>query len=331
MPFTPSQSLVSDPRTLFRDQQHAARLFVDDQFRLAPKHKFLFHVYFNINPATLTDINLTQRHKNEIGMLVKSVDLPGYAVTVEVANQYNRKKNIQSTHKFNEISMSFHDDNMGVINQLWQNYYAYYYADSRSAYEPGAFGRTATKNFDYINSKYGLDNGSKSPFFNYITIYQMSRHEYVSYRLVNPIITGWSHNKVDYGQTGTHDNTVKLAYEAVAYGSGAIGEGVIEGFGLEHYDTTPSILQTGAPAVPSASPTFSSRVSQNSSTSFLQTLTQTVNGYQNTQELPLSGTSNLSTQTTTSSTSGFSDISFAGATTNTTTTQASQLNLNTGS
>lgn len=325
MPFTPSQSLTSDPYVQFRDQQHAARLFTDDQFRLAPKHKFLFHVYFNINPATLTDINLTQRHKNEIGMLVKSVDLPGYSVTVETANQYNRKKNIQSTHKFNEITISFHDDNMGVVNQLWQNYYAYYYADSRSAFEPGAFGRTATKNFDYINSKYGLDNGSRAPFFNYITLYQMARHDYVSYRLVNPIITGWTHNKVDYAQGGVHDNTVKLAYEAVAYGSGQISEGAIEGFGVEHYDQTPSVLQTGAPPVPSASPSFSNRVSSTSATTFLQTLTQSINGYQNTQELPISGTNNLTVTTATSSTSGVQDIAFPGATTSSSTTTATQV------
>lgn len=331
MPFTPSSSLTSDPAIHFRDQQHAARLFVDDQFRLAPKHKFLFHVYFNINPATLADINLTQRHKNEIGMLVKSVDLPGYSVTAETANQYNRKKNVQITHKFNEISLSFHDDNMGVINQLWQNYYAYYYADSRAAFEPGAFGKTATKSFDYINSKYGLDNGSKAPFFNYITIYQMARHEYVSYRLVNPIITGWNHNKVDYGQTGVHDNTVKLAYEAVAYGSGQISDGVIEGFGQEHYDVTPSILQTGAPPAPSATPTFSNRVSQNSAQSFLQTLTQSINGYQNTTELPITGINNLSTVTNNNTTSGDPSIAFPGATIQTSTTVASPVNFNTGS
>ena len=31
------------------DYQHAARMFVDDSFRLAPKQKFLYHVSFNIN------------------------------------------------------------------------------------------------------------------------------------------------------------------------------------------------------------------------------------------------------------------------------------------
>lgn len=328
MPFTPSQSLSPDPYTQFRDQQHAARLFVDDQFRLAPKHKFLFHVFFNINPATLADINLTQRHKNEIGMLVKSVDLPSYTMTVETANQYNRKKNIQSTHKFNEITLSFHDDNMGVINQLWQNYYAYYYADSRAAFESGAFGRTATKNFDYINSKYGLDNGSKAPFFNYITIYQMARHDYVSYRLVNPIITSWNHNKVDYGQNSVHDNTIKLAYEAVAYGSGVVSSDNVEGFSLEHYDQVPSPLTTGAPPAPNASPSFSSRISPNSAAAFLQTLTQSVNGYQNTRELPISGSSNLSTPNTSSTPGGLAGgFSFPGTSSSTGTTQATQVDL----
>ena len=97
MAFTPTPFLSPDPVVLQRDQRHASRLFVDDQFRLAPKHKFLFHVAFSINPAACKNINLTQRHRNEIGMLVKNIDLPGFEVTVESANQYNRKKKIQAS------------------------------------------------------------------------------------------------------------------------------------------------------------------------------------------------------------------------------------------
>ena len=94
MAFTPTTALKSDPTILLRDPQHAARLFTDDQFRLAPKQKFLFHVAFNINEAACRDINLVQRHKNEIGMLVKNIDLPGFDITVETVNQYNRKRKV---------------------------------------------------------------------------------------------------------------------------------------------------------------------------------------------------------------------------------------------
>ncbi len=284
MAFTPNQYLYRPSNVTLRDQQHAARVFTDDQFRLAPKHKFLFHVAFSLNPACLRDIDLVQRHRNEINLLVKECDLPNFNLTVETFNQYNRKKNVQLTHKYQPLNITFHDDNMGLINQMWQNYYAYYYADSASASVPGAFNRTATKNANYINTAYGLDNRSSQNFFNYITIYQMARHEYVSYTLVNPVINSWNHNKVGYATSGTHDNTMTLMYESVSYGSGYVSEGDPEGFGVEHYDKTPSSLIGSVDAAPS-SPTFADvGISADTKTGIVNTLTQQMNTYLNTKE-----------------------------------------------
>ena len=266
--------------TILRDQQHAARLFTDDHFRLAPKHKFLFHVSFSINQGALKDVNLLHRHRNEINMLVKSTDLPNYTMTVESLNQYNRKKNVQTVMKYNPITIVFHDDNMGLINTVWQNYFNYYYADPSSAADPGAYDRTATKSFKYTNNAYGLDNSSTLPFFNSITIYQMAKHEYVSYKLMNPIINSWNHNKVDYSQSGIHDNTMSINYEAVSYDTGAVVQGAPVGFAQEHYDTTPSpnleLLAESTANVPS----FVSSVSLDKK-EYANNLVDSINHYQN--------------------------------------------------
>ena len=32
-----------------KDYRHASRLYLDDNFKLAPKQKFLFHVVFNLD------------------------------------------------------------------------------------------------------------------------------------------------------------------------------------------------------------------------------------------------------------------------------------------
>jgi hypothetical protein len=323
MPFTPNQYLNNTSNVLLRDQQHAARTFVDDQFRLAPKHKFLFHVAFNINIGALRNIDLVQRHRNEINMLVKSCTLPQFSITAETLNQYNRKKNIQTTHKHNPIEITFHDDNMGIINQLWQNYYKYYYADPVSADDPNAYRRNATKGYSFMNNNYGLDNGSLAPFFNYITVYQMARHEYVSYKLLNPIITNWNHNKVDYGQTGVHDNQMQIAYEAVAYNVGEVSQGDPDGFALEHYDQTPSPLQLGdGGALTTAQPTFGSTNTTINTTSILSNVAKTVNSYQNTPLLSGTGLTSIITnpnQTSVPSITGLQGITFPSATSNTTT------------
>jgi hypothetical protein len=281
MAFTPNQYLTNTTTTVLRDQQHAARVFTDDQFRLAPKHKFLFHVAFSINIAALRNIDLVQRHRNEINVLVKSCDLPRFTINTETLNQYNRKKNVQTKHTYNDINVTFHDDNMGIINQLWQNYYKYYYADPTTAESNNALMRNAMLSYDYNSRPFGLDNGSRTPFFNYITLYQMARHEYVSYKLHNPIITGWNHNKVDYAQNTVHDNTMTLQYEAVSYGNGNISQGDPEGFSIEHYDQSLSPLQPGtnAGSLSSTSPTFTNQTTAGLGT--IGNIISTVASYQN--------------------------------------------------
>lgn len=329
MAFTPNQYLNNSSNVLLRDQRHAARLFTDDQFRLAPKQKFQFHVSFGINRAALFDTTLIQRHGNEINMLVKSIDLPGFEVQTETLNQYNRKKNVQYTHKYKNINVVFHDDNMGVINQLWQNYYNYYYADPSSSKDPGSYNRTATKNFSYTSNRYGFDNGSTNPFFNYIKIYQMARHEYVCYTLYNPMISSWNHNKVDYNQSGIHDNAMALMYEAVSYDVGNITatEGP-EGFAVEHYDLTPSPLQSPG-GLTSSSPTFTNPVTINAA-SYADNIITSINTYQNTQTLGSAGTPGMLAniaRTAAQGVSGIQGISFPVSPTTATAVVAKIINL----
>lgn len=314
MAFTPTNQLTSDPIVFLRDQQHAARLFVDDQHRLGPKLDFQFHVAFSLNQGALKTIDLVQRHGTEIGMLVKNVDLPGFTIETKIANQYNRKKVIQTKSTPSAIVIKFHDDNMGVINQLWQNYYSYYYADSTSADKVGAYNRTATRSSNFISYPYGLDNGSTSPFFNYIKIYQMARHEYVGYKLVNPLITKMEMGKVDYSKTTPHEISMTIQCEAVSYESGLVSDGGVEGFGQTHYDTTPSPLSGQAPLA-SATPSFTNQASTTSNAlDFLNNTAATVNSYQNTKDIAPTGIQGVSSPSTSQSVSGLQGINFPQST-----------------
>jgi hypothetical protein len=324
MAFTPNSSLKANPEILLRDQRHAARIFADDQFRLAPKHKFLFHVAFGLNKAALKVIDINERHGSEIGMLVKSVSLPKFTISAETANQYNRKKVVQYTHKFEDSTIKFHDDNMGLINSLWQNYYTYYYADPTSAQNTSAYNRNATKGYDYVkNNTYGLDNGSTTPFFTYIKFYQMARHEYVSYTLHNPIIKSWDHAQVSYEEKSLHDNTMTVGFEAVSYGRGEVTAGDPIGFGMEHYDTTPSPLQPLGNSF-SSSPNFlNSGNITNNATNFLTNLIATNNAYQNNQVSNTGDNAGIVTTPANPTTGGIQDTAFPTSNSNTNTTTAS--------
>ena len=223
-----------------RDFQHAARLFNDADLRLAPKTKYLYHVSFNINSNAIRSLNFKYHHQNEINMLVKTADLPKFTVQTETLNQYNRKKNVQVKIEYQPVVIKFHDDNLGVTRQLWENYYGYYYADPSAARYPMAYNRSAMKGSGFIRTSYGLDNGSSVPFFTDITIYQMAKRYWNSYTLINPIIIAWNHDNLDYSSSQPGEQSMTLAYEAVAYNNGVVMAGNPPGFAMEHYDKHPS-------------------------------------------------------------------------------------------
>ena len=79
-----------------RDFTHAAKTFRSANYQNAPKFKFLFHVYFDINQDAFAS---TSSAVNNFGILVKSVKLPTYSFSTHEMNQYNRKRIVQTKTK----------------------------------------------------------------------------------------------------------------------------------------------------------------------------------------------------------------------------------------
>ena len=275
------------PKGNMGDFTHAAKLYNDSAFRLAPKQKFLYHVVFNFGATALAKTSFSEKHQTTVGLLVKSVDLPKFKMTVDTVQQYNRKKNVQTKLDYEPITIQLHDDNLGVSTALWAFYYGYYFADSAnggsagakppgsvagvlnsisnfvskvvpgmgprlgnpyqgngsvSASNPEAYYRTNTVDPN-ITHKYGLDRDSSLPFFTSIQIFQMGKQQYQCYTLINPIITGWQHDKLENSDdSATATNTMQIAYEAVIYGTGQVSTGNPKGFAKDFYDKSPSPL-----------------------------------------------------------------------------------------
>lgn len=243
------------PKGNLADFRHASRLFVENNFSLAPKFKFLYHVFFSLDPSVANIIpSLVQKYTTEIGLLVKSADLPKFSASIETKNKYNRKKHVQTNISYDPVNITFHDDNQGITTALLEAYYRFYYADAWHGDTPGAYSKTAGgtdntyKGTERQRYRYGLDNNISVPFFNNIQITQLSRNQYTTYTLVNPIISNWSHDSVasDDNSTGL-ENNITIQYEAVHYSRGQIaadGNSDPVGFGTEHYDKQPSPLQS---------------------------------------------------------------------------------------
>ena len=239
-----------------KDYTHASKTFRSNGYENAPRFKFLFHVYFNLNTTGIPALrNIFQgTDSSTIGMLVKTIDLPKYQLDVDVMNQYNRKRLVQKRINYQPVRCVFHDDGGDLIRNLWYNYYAYYYKDPNQSYQgrsgqagtlgldanrPNGFGyntrdiyagERAVNDWGYIGEAYQdssqnpLNPGGKPAFFNDITIYGFNQHKFVGYTLINPMITEWSHDTYDYSQgDGVMENTMTIQYETVKYYSGDVG------------------------------------------------------------------------------------------------------------
>jgi hypothetical protein len=225
-----------------RDFRHASRTFVDGNYRLAPKHRFLFHVVFGITPGL--GFTFGGRENLEASFLVKSVDLPRYTYDLVEHNQYNRKRYHMNKINYEPVRITFHDDNSDVIRNMWYAYYAYYNNDpgyeSTSAYlkQP----KEVYQNLNINSQRWGLDRNT-GQFFNYIKIYSIYQKKYTEYWLVNPIIDSFEHDRHDYADSqGTLEHQMSVRFETVKYRTGLVQGDGPAGFGDMHYDTAASPL-----------------------------------------------------------------------------------------
>lgn len=233
---------ITNPKGDMGNWRHATRLFVDNTYALAPRTKFSFYVRIELDPAVTRAPQFTAKHAQEIGLLVKTAELPKYTIDQITKNQYNRKKIVYKQLNYDPVTFTFHDDNTGIVNALWAIYYGYYSVDrgnpnaawGATHYQPAG---TALSNF-----RYGMDNNVTSPLIKSISIYTMSRRRFNGYTLVNPKITSWQHGQLDYAANEGLEHTMTVAYEAVQYSSGTVQNNNPKGFATLHYDLTPSPL-----------------------------------------------------------------------------------------
>jgi len=241
---------LSNPKGIVGNYTHATRLFIDDTLRLAPKNKFSYFLRFEIDTSVLKAQSFTQKHINEVGLLVKQADLPKFKFDSETLNQYNRKKIVYRQISYDPVNLSFHDDNQGVVSALWAIYYGYYIRDRHlpnSAYGANHYRSTKTPSDLF---RYGLDSDVSAPLFKSITLFTMGRRRFIGYTMVNPRIVSWSHGNMDYaGSAETAESQMTIEYEAVTYSAGRVSEGNPKGFATLHYDNSPSPLSVAGGGV----------------------------------------------------------------------------------
>lgn len=249
---------------ILRDFTHAAKVFRPGSYDLAPKYKFLFHTFFDINPSVY---NRNVNTGDNFGVLVKSVRLPSFEIKTHTLNQYNRKRIVQTQISYQPINITFHDDNVNMITKLWDAYYTYYYKDAtnfnglfdvrsseigadipgdlqlrqnynvRNIYDGDI---TGENNWGYTGESFKPTVATKAPFFRNITVFGFNRHNFTAYTLINPLITKLDHDTYNYNEgSGIMEIKMDISYETVVYNEGTMDgespDSIVAGFGLDAY------------------------------------------------------------------------------------------------
>ena len=231
-----------------KDYQHASRLYVDNNFKLMPKQKFLFHVVFNTDETLFVDgFNSNERY--QLNMLVKACDLPKYNMSMEEKTQYNKKMYTATRIAYEPVNITFHDDHADTVNAFWKKYYEYNIADAVGMNDDLSISKTKDDYYDFgdkrSTTKFGLDTPkqSKKPYLKGIEIFVLHKQRFTSMTLVNPVIGSFSHDNLDQADgAGVMNNTMQILYETVIYKAGIVNKNNVPGFATINYDHSPSPL-----------------------------------------------------------------------------------------
>ena len=231
-----------------KDYQHASRLYVDDNFKLMPKQKFLFHVVFNTDETLFVD-GFSANERYELNMLVKACDLPKYNMSYEEKIQYNKKMYAGTRIAYDPVNITFHDDHADTVNAFWKKYYEYNIADSINMNSDLTISNTKDDYYLFGDArkttKFGMDTPRvrQKPYLKGIEIFVLHKKRFTSMTLVNPVIGSFSHDNLDQADgAGVMNNTMQILYETVIYKSGIINKNNVPGFATVHYDNSPSPL-----------------------------------------------------------------------------------------
>lgn len=217
-----------------RDSRHAAEHFGYNKAYLGhgtPRNKFQFFVsvHFNKNPEVNAHVEkfLNRDDQTFITTMVKNVTLPSMNIDTEVLHQYNKKRVSQTRLKYDPVTITFHDTVEGKTLRFWEMYYEYYFRDgvapekledSRTRKHAEFKYQPWSANFN-DNAGYHIQRvGNNRYLIDSISIYQVHGGRFSRIELVNPRISQFQHDTLDYSAASELvEMKMTLEYEAVLY------------------------------------------------------------------------------------------------------------------
>lgn len=184
-------------------------------FTGVPKSKFLFYVKFYRPDSAGAD------GVKAVGTAVKSVERPRVSFKTETLNQYNRKRVIQTSHEFESLQIKFHDTVDNSVQNLFTQYYQFYFGDSKLARAGSSVYDVVTPEADNLG-KWGFHPNQAARdygyFFSHISVYQIYQGMALKFDIINPKVRDFNPDDFDYNDSSTTaEIQMSLDYESIIY------------------------------------------------------------------------------------------------------------------
>jgi hypothetical protein len=167
--------------------------------------------------------------QDKLGFVVKSIDRPSVQPEIEQVNQYNKKRQITTGYKIQPMRITLYDTADSLVMSMWNEYTKWYFGDFNQA-DGTNYRYDATLGFEGEDIGFGyaprpatstakddVINQNSQFFFDRIEVYQVFGGEYTQFDLINPKITTFDPDALDYAEVEVATITMSVAYEAILY------------------------------------------------------------------------------------------------------------------
>lgn len=160
---------------------------------------------------------------SNLSYLVKSTDRPNVQPKVEELNQYNKKRQVNVGYSISPIRIAFYDTADSSAVKMWNEYAKQYFGDFSQDASSYYYDMTSSQMFDSGNgfgfSPVAMSSSDTNAQFwlDTISIFQVYGGQFVQYDLINPKISSFDLDQLDYSDRSVPIINMTVVCEAVKY------------------------------------------------------------------------------------------------------------------
>lgn len=158
-----------------------------------------------------------------VGFYATRCDRPRITFRTRTLNQYNKKRVVQTGHDYSPITILFNDTADAKAESMFREYYNFYYGDVKNTSTSAWSNDVEAASFNTGAGGWGFRapsvvNPEMANFFDSVQIYIFYNGYFDRYDVVNPKITEYVPDELDYSSdTGIQTTRISLTYEGFIF------------------------------------------------------------------------------------------------------------------